>query len=263
MLLCHMIRQFLFLATILFTVAASAQTSIVGRVVNEQGELIAFTHVYNITNGLGKVADINGKFSLQANKGDTVQFSFVGYKNHTVIIDPNHLAHYMEVILPEDPIILPSVTIYADPYYKVPLNIRSPNLYMPGISKDPNIPGIEPGQATWGTSPGVGGVPGGGVTINGPITYFSRDEREKRKAEEMIEHDAKIIVYSQFISADSIKTRLMGLYALDSSQYERVIVRLNSQYPGIKRATTPEEVWHWMLRFFNEAVPVIKAFDMH
>ncbi|WP_258104854.1 carboxypeptidase-like regulatory domain-containing protein [Marinoscillum sp. MHG1-6] len=259
-----MIRYLLTIATLVaIGYTARAQYSIAGRVLNEQGDEIGFTHVFNKSSGLGKVADINGKFNLLANKGDTIQFSFVGYKNHEVIITPIHLANYMQVVLPEDPVILPSVTIYADPYYKVPLNMQGPPMYLRGISVDEDKPAIQPGQITYGTSPGPGGIPGGGVTLNGPITYFSKGEREKRKAAEIVEEDAKVITYSQFVAEDSIKQRLMKLYALDSTEYDMIIVRLNNQYPGIAKASTPEEVWHWMLRFFNQTVPVVRAFQMH
>lgn len=240
-----------------------AQTNVAGKIQNESGKEISFAHVYNVTNGLGKVSDINGKFDLIASRGDTIRFSFVGYQTYTLIISNIHLSTYLKVVLPEDPVLLPSITIYADANFKVPLNYQSEGMIIEGVTIDTDKEPIKPGQITKGGGIGVGGVPLGGFTINGPITYFSKDEREKRAAAEAEKQIAETLTYKEYIARDSIRTKLMYLYDLDSSQYSRLIVRLNRQMPGIQKANSEEEIWHWIITFFNEAVPVIKVFDMH
>jgi hypothetical protein len=249
--------------TFFLNLYAYCQTNIAGKVVNEHEEEIGFAHIYNKTNGMGKVGDINGKFDLIASKGDTVQFSFVGYQKHTIVIAPAHLDSYLKVILPEDSVVLPSITIYADSQLKVPLNFEYEPITLAGVSVEMKESKYKPGKIVAGGAPGAGGIPSAGATLEGPLTYFSRDEREKRKAAEVKENDRETITYSKFIAQDSIKQKLMTLYDIDSSQYNRVVTRLNLQYPGIQRATTPEEVWHWVINFFNDQVPVIKVFDMH
>lgn len=240
-----------------------SQTNIAGKIVDESGEEIAFAHIFNSTNGFGKVSDINGKFDLIAAKGDTVQFSFVGYQKHTILIRPIHLSSYLKIILPEDSVVLPSITIYADSEFRVPINMQFEPMVIEGVSVDSDAKSLRPGQITAGGGTGIGGIPAGGFTLNGPLTYFSKDEKEKRKAVEAIETDREALTYNKFISQDSVRQKLMRVYQIDSSQYSRVIMRLNREYPGIRKANSEEEVWHWIIKFFNEAVPVIKVFDMH
>ncbi|MFY0600859.1 MAG: carboxypeptidase-like regulatory domain-containing protein [Cyclobacteriaceae bacterium] len=239
------------------------QTNIAGKIVNIDGDEIAFAHIYNRSNGLGRVSDINGKFDLIASKGDTIDFSFVGYQNHFIVVNSTHLASYLKVTLPENSHVLPSITIYADSEFRVPLNPQFEPMTIEGVTIDTDKPPIRPGQITAGGGEGIGGIPAGGVTINGPITYFSKDEKEKRKAVKVKKEDNERITYSQFITQDSIRQKLMYLYQIDSSQYSRLMLRLNREFPGVQKANTDEEIWHWIINFFNEAVPVIKVFDMH
>jgi hypothetical protein len=249
--------------TILVINSAYTQTNVAGKVINEDNEEIGFAHVFNKTNGLGKVSDMFGKFDLIASKGDTIQFSFVGYQTLLMVVNPIHLSSYLKIMLPEDPVLLPSITIFADENFRVPLNFKSEPIFIEGVTITTDKPPIRPGQLIAGTTSTVGDIPAGGVTINGPLTYFSRDEKEKRKAVEVKEETAETITYQKFITQDSIRNRLMAIYQIDSSQYSRVVTRLNLQNPGIQKASSPEEVWHWVIVFFNEAVPVIKVFDMH
>lgn len=253
----------LIILSFFFIQTLRAQTNIAGKVIDEKNEEIGFAHVYNKSNGLGKVSDMYGKFDLIARKGDTVQFSYVGYQTMTLIIDPIHLSSYLKIMLPEDSILLPSITIYADENFRVPMNVKSEPIFIEGVTVVTDKPPMRPGQFIAGTTSNVGDIPAGGVTINGPITYFSRDEKEKRKAVVQKEETAETLTYQTYIAQDSIKNKLMAIYQLDSSQYSRVVTRLNLQYPGVQKASTPEEIWHWVINFFNEAVPVIKVFDMH
>ncbi len=252
---------FLLFAAIWHTVFS--QTKIAGKIVNEQNEDIGFAHVYNKSNGLGKVSDMFGNFSLVAKKGDTIQFSFVGYQTLTMVLEPVHVSTYMKVVLPEDSRLLPSITIFADSQLKVPINVQGTPIFITGVSSEEEQKPLKPGKVSMGTSPGVGGIPGGGVTINGPITYFSKDEREKREAVRVKEESRETYTYNQFVSEDSVRQKLMRIYQIDSSQYSRIIIRLNRQFPGVQKADTREEVWHWIIRFFDEQVPVVKIYDMH
>jgi hypothetical protein len=48
-------------------------------------ELIGAT-VLNLTNGKGTSTDIDGKFEIDAQEGDSIQVSFVGYKSKTTVV---------------------------------------------------------------------------------------------------------------------------------------------------------------------------------
>ncbi|MFT7030938.1 MAG: hypothetical protein ACI83W_001266 [Marinoscillum sp.] len=244
----------------LFAISQTAfsQHVINGLITNEDEEEVAFCHVYNTTMGLGKVSDRQGNFSITGSKGDTLKVSYVGYQTLFVILQPEHLLNYLKIVLPVDSILLPSITIYADPNYRVPLNIQGAPMFIQGLSIENAGDPIRAGSIRPGLT-GVGGVPVPGATIYGPITYFSKDEQEKRAATEAYKETRETITYQRFIAQDSIKIKLMRLYDLDSAQYDRLIVRLNSQFPGIQKQYNPAEIWNWILSHFDRSVSIIKG----
>lgn len=79
---------FLLLAAVFFTVSLSAQTSVVtGTVLDPEDEPVAGAGVFVKGNSSKGVAtDYDGKFSISANVGETLVFSFIGYDdvNYTV-----------------------------------------------------------------------------------------------------------------------------------------------------------------------------------
>lgn len=253
-------RQIIYFILVVVSMAGYAQSVVRGKVVNAENENIGFCHVYNITMGLGKVADINGLFSLTARKGDTLKFSYVGYQSLEIPVKSIHVVNFIKVTLPEDTIELPSITIYADPNYRVPLSIQGEPLLIPGLSLTEKREPIKAGDIRPGAGIGPGGIPGGGATIYGPITYFSKDEKEKRKAEEAREETAKTITYQKFIAQDSVSAKLCMIYKLDSAQYDEVIIRLHQQFPGIQRSYRPTLIWNWLLTHFDRTVPLIKNY---
>ena len=50
------------------------------------GELLPFTHVYNLTASKGVYTDINGFYRIEAKQGDVLQFSYVGYVKQIITV---------------------------------------------------------------------------------------------------------------------------------------------------------------------------------
>ncbi len=240
---------------------ALGQHALNGLILNGDDEKIPFCHVYNSTLEMGKVSDRHGNFSVLAERGDTVLISSVGYQPVAIIIAPEHLLNFLKVVLPQDSILLPSITIYADPYYKVPLNTQGGPMQLYGIQRKTAGKTIEAGDIGFGIT-GVDGIPLPGVVMYGPITYFSKDEREKRQAQEAYQETRQTITYQRFIAQDSVRGKLQALYDVDSAQYDRIIVRLNRQFPGIQQQYNPIEIWNWLLTHFDRTAPIIKGFDI-
>lgn len=239
---------------------AAAQSMIIGSIVDEDEKPVGFCHVYNKTLDLGKVSDLNGKFEILARKNDTLRFSYVGYQPLELAITPVHLVNYLKITLPEDSILLPAITIYADPEYRVPLKEKSGDpIFIPGVSLVNPPPPVKPGDLRFSGN-GVGGIPVPAIGIEGPITYFSRDEREKRKAAAAYEETRETITYQKYIAQDTIKQKLCDLYRINSDQYDRVIIRLHEQFPEIQKTYRPNEIWNWLLAHFDRTVPIIRDY---
>jgi len=242
--------------------AMQAQYKLAGKVINAQKEDVGFSHVYNRTMGLGKVSDINGKFNLTATKGDTVLFSYVGYSELELIVNHEHLNKYLLVELVEDSILLPSITIYSDPYFKVPFRYQGVPMYMEGISVSGKKKRYRAGSfSVGGINQQLGDPLAPGVTMNGPLTYFSRDEREKRSAVLAEQETEETITYQKYVAQDYVKEKLKLKYDLDSAEYTEVITRINRQFPEIQKARKPTQIWYRLIAHFDRIVPVIKQYQ--
>ena len=64
-----------------------ANTKVKGTIVDETGEPMIGVSVKVLANNTGTITDLNGKFSIDAPKGSTIEISFIGYKTVTVKVD--------------------------------------------------------------------------------------------------------------------------------------------------------------------------------
>lgn len=236
-----------------------AQNQIQGMVVDENEEPIGFCHVHNLTLELGKVSDMKGKFVVLANQGDSIRFSYVGYQPTIISVSNSHIVNFIKITLPKDSVLLPSITIYADKYFKVPIKPQFDPIFIPGVSiPGPQVP-IKAGDAYVGSQMGENNMfLAPTVGIYGPITYFSKDEREKRKAEDAYEETRETLSYQKFMANDTLRHHLSRRFNLDSAQYTEIIYRLHENFPGIQRATMKNEIWHWLLSYFEQNAPIVK-----
>lgn len=256
----YKVKNFLYLILLCASTLGYAQGIVSGMVIDESGEAIGFCHVYNQTMGLGKVSDMKGNFKVTASKDDTLHFSYVGYQSLSLPVSSVHLVNFLKVTLPEDSIMLPSITIFADPNYRVPINIKGEPIIIPGVSITERKEPIRAGDVRLGATTGVGNVPIPAATIYGPITYFSKDEKEKRHAEEAYKETRETITYQRFIAQDTVKQKLCEIYQINSAQYDQVIVRLHNQFPGIQKQYNPAEIWNWLLMHFDRSMHVIRDY---
>lgn len=80
---CAMLILFLFLRAITF---AQSVNTIRGTVLDEKGQTIPGVSIRIRNTTVGTVSDQNGKFSISADKGATLVFTFVGYKEKSIVV---------------------------------------------------------------------------------------------------------------------------------------------------------------------------------
>jgi TonB-linked SusC/RagA family outer membrane protein len=80
---------FILFSSFLFIQISNAQGFQVSGVITsaEDGSAIPGVSVYDKTNGKGVISDIDGRFSISANVGDLIEFSFVGKISQSVKVD--------------------------------------------------------------------------------------------------------------------------------------------------------------------------------
>ena len=97
----------LWLAGMLFSVQAFAQSITVNGVVKDKtGETVIGASVVIKGTTVGTITDFDGNFSLQANKGDIIVISFIGYKTQELPAEAN-----MNVIMSDDSELLDEVVV--------------------------------------------------------------------------------------------------------------------------------------------------------
>jgi len=94
---------------------------------------VPFTHIIDKNRGFGTISDFYGYFSFAALKGDTIEFSSVGFKkSHFVIPDTIHAPRYTAFqIMTTDTIYLSETVIYPWPskeqFKKAFINLQVPD----------------------------------------------------------------------------------------------------------------------------------------
>ncbi len=106
------VRQFCVFALLicLFTLPAFAvQAQVSGEVKSTSGEILPGVVVKNITTNKVVATDANGRFTIDANKGETLQLSYVGFTTQSVVVN----ASILNITLIEDNQLLNEVVVTA------------------------------------------------------------------------------------------------------------------------------------------------------
>ena len=88
-----------------------------GIVVNDSLERLPYTAVYDKTTRRGVIADYYGYFALVVHPGDTLQFSYIGFKKKTYVIPEPDSTNELSIVsmLESDTIFANSVSVYPWP----------------------------------------------------------------------------------------------------------------------------------------------------
>lgn len=116
-------RSFLIIPVILFSFQMKAQMpdSVIqfsGLTMSSDSLMaIPFVNIYSLQSKSGSTANYNGFFSFAANKGDSIKFSAVGYKDEVFVIPQNLADNKYSVIqlMTQDTIFLAETIIYPWP----------------------------------------------------------------------------------------------------------------------------------------------------
>lgn len=204
---------------------------------------ISWVKVGNMRSGKFTYTDHEGKFTALAEPGDTLVFSRKNFHSNSIIV-PQDFADSFIVYLEFDAIELPEV-------YVMEKN-ENTSIQLHGINKvDPNHVPIRPGQVVVGTTKDY--EPG--AVLAGPISYFSKSEKNKRKfakAEELREAQKD---YLEVVRSDSMRNEIMRHFSLTEKKYDSLLILFNAanlhhQFRDMER----ERVERLLFYFMNDAV---------
>lgn len=201
-----------------------------------------------VTNGKGDAVKSNarGYFSISALMGDTLVFNFPGFIEKKWVATTEY---FLFIELQDRARLLPTFQVKAEPYsfrfkdgklilVEEPLVAENRLSQQVGIGVDPNSP--NPGFA-----------------IYGPISYFTKRNRQLRAYEKRLEWEKRRQGYLEVIDSDSLRTSLMDSYQLDRNHWDELILRFNAFHASHEFLDWPKaRVQEALLTFFRlEAVP--------
>lgn len=209
-------------------VQAKAQVTVTGMVQDENKLVMPGTSVLNKTTGKRNYADAGGFYRIEAHRGDSLVFSFVGYITNTLAVSQNAGTLTQNIVLSKQERFLHGVEVKSQytPYQLDSMDRRAQ--FQPWIeAKDIPLAG----NAT---------PEGFGVSFS-PITRFSKKEKEKRKFQKIYVQNER----EKYIDSRYTPLLVSQVTGLKGDSLLRFMQKVRPQY-DILRVQPSEEFIYWI-----------------
>jgi hypothetical protein len=210
--MCRLILLF-FLFLLAFSV--KSQTSYSGNVLDAGDKKYLEGVRVSVIGKDSVLTNARGHFSLFAVAGDTLRLSFPGFIEQKIVLDSER---YLLLQIQDRARLLPTFTVKSEPY-----SFRFKDRKLILVENEPETE-KKLGQQV---GVGLGTSTGGGLTIYGPISYFSKRATQLRKYDEKLEWIRRRTGYLEIIDSDSVRSELMGKNKLSRESYDELIIRFN------------------------------------
>jgi hypothetical protein len=162
------------------------------------------------------VTNSRGYFSIQGMLGDTLNVNFPGFFEQKIVLVGER---FLLIQLQDRANLLPTFQVDSEPYR---FRFKDGKLILAEDETEEEKSLSQKVGAGFGTPGG-----GGGLTIYGPISYFTKRNTQLRQYERQLEWIRRRQGYLEVIDSDSIRTELMADYQLDREQWDQLIIRFN------------------------------------
>jgi hypothetical protein len=157
--------------------------------------------------------DPKGMFSIQALPTDTLLFTIVGFHSLELPLFLEETSLFIR--LSEFVRVLDEVTIRSIKLQNSPITRRARTLPRP-LPKDD--------------------------AIFNPLEYFSKRQKDKRKALKLIQENDRTLTYLQVVMDNAIREALLEKYELTEAQYYELLVKFNKQSGMLKYETDSDKI---------------------
>lgn len=161
--------------------------SLSGEIINkEDGELVPYVHIINLSTNQGTTSDMEGKFNISISSKDTLMFSSVGFDKYKLTFSDHEIdsdSYFIRILLDQSSYELSPVNIFA---FKDEAGFKQDILNMK-LPEDSNTKIIIPGS--YGgplTSKDLNGGFSLGSPISSVVNIFSKEAKELRKYERVM-----------------------------------------------------------------------------
>jgi len=168
--------------------------------------------------GKGKaMTNSRGYFSVSAMIGDTLTMSFSGFIQRKEILGKDR---FLLLELQDKARLLPTFQVNSEPYR---FRFKDGKLFLveneeyteKKLSSQVSVGTADPNSLT------------GGLVMYGPISYFTKRNRELREYEQKLEWLKRRAGYLEVIDSELIRTELMTRYGMDRKGWDNTIIRFN------------------------------------
>ncbi len=187
------------------------------------------------------VSDIRGHFELNVSDNDTLIFSSVGYYTRKVSV--NKLREAGIVFMTEEHKTLKAIEI-------------SGNDLLPYLKKiPPESPWQNPTQnRNFLETPGFQGIQtfGPGYVMKGPISRFSKYEKERKKLKTVRKQNYEAKDYVAIVNSPEVKDSIMKDYDLTEKEYYDLLAEFNEKNKDIIYQLEANELTAILLIFYGK-----------
>jgi hypothetical protein len=219
-------------------VCAQSQKFIKGIVV-DSATLSNLSGVHVLVKGTGRATSTNGNgvFTILASLKDTLIFTYVGYARERL---PVYLEEEtMFVRMREESILLKEVVV-KDRFML--LNER--------YIKSPTLQSSKPLKA-------AGFSQQGGVGVN--FSYFSKQEKEKRKLSKIMSENIKVRVYMEMINDSDLKDEIIARYKISEEKFYELLAIYNEKHKDIMYSSNSGLILNSLLSYYQEATEKVRS----
>ncbi len=172
-----------------------------------------------VTNGKGEESKTNarGYFSISSLVGDTLVFNFPGFLEKKWVATSES---FLFIELQDRARLLPTFQVKAEPYS---FRFKDGKLTLVEEASAEEKPLSQ--QVSFGATDSTSPTPG--YAIYGPISYFTKRNRELRAYEKRLDWERQRAGYLEVIDSDSLRQELMMQYNLDRKGWDELLVRFN------------------------------------
>jgi hypothetical protein len=187
------------------------------------------------------VSDIRGHFAVNVTDNDTLIFSSVGY--YTKAIPVKKIKEVGIIFMTEEQKMLKSIEIRG-------------NVLLPYLKKiPPESAWQNPTQnKSFTETPGFQGIQtfGPGYVLKGPISRFSKYEKERKKLKTVQKQNYQARDYVAIVNDPEVKGRIMKDYNLTEEDYYKLLAVFNEKNKDIIYELQENELISILLMFYAE-----------
>ena len=194
----------------------------------------------------GVTADSGGFVIASNGSNDTIRMTFIGYKPLEIIVDENIILRQITSTMAPMDIILSSVWVFSNTDYRIPKRYKGIPMKIPGITE----PSTEPTPQV-SFSPMMNENYAPGVAISGALSYFTKENIEKRKAIEAKIQTEKFITYAKLIELETIRIELKNKFNLSDSELDRLLIVMNLNKPQIQELRGKKNIMSEVTAFLS------------